>query len=276
MRKAMSTYVFVKQRLHPGLLDTLAKGGAEAIEIFAARGHFDYTDRAHVKEIADWFKSSSVKFNSMHSPMFSDADWGRDGTPPVNPVASDKRRRIESMDEIKRAIEVAEVVPFRYLVQHMGTGGEAFDPRKFEAGLSSLEHLHAFARPLGVQILVENIPNELSTPEKLVEFIHTLHFDDLGVCFDVGHAHLEEGVAASFEQLKQHIRSTHLHDNQKDRDSHLWPGDGSIDWKETLALLRTAPAVPPLLMEIEGEQGDVVENMIASYRRLDAAEAAAG
>ncbi len=276
MRKAMSTYVFVKQRLHPGLLDTLAKGGAEAIEIFAARGHFDYTDRAHVKEIADWFKSSGVKFNSMHSPMFSDADWGRDGSPPVNPVAGDKRRRIESMDEIKRAIEVAEVVPFRYLVQHMGTGGEAFDPRKFEAGLSSLEHLHAFAKPLGVQILVENIPNELSTPEKLVEFIHTLHFDDLGVCFDVGHAHLEEGVAASFEQLKQHIRSTHLHDNQKDRDSHLWPGDGSIDWKETLALLRTAPAVPPLLMEIEGEQGDVVENMIASYRRLDAAEAAAG
>ena len=36
MQRAMSTYVYVKQRLHPGLLDGLVRGGAEAIEIFAA------------------------------------------------------------------------------------------------------------------------------------------------------------------------------------------------------------------------------------------------
>ena len=227
---------------------SLRRAHHEAIEIFGARGHFDYTDRAHVKEIAGWFQSTGTSFHSMHSPMFSDAEWGRSGSPPVNPIANDKRQRIESMDEIKRAIEVAEVLPFRFLVQHMGTGGESYDPRKFEAGLSSLEHLHAFAKPLGVQILVENIPNEMSTPEKLLEFIKTLRFDDMGVCFDIGHAHLEEGVAPSFEQLKDYIRSTHIHDNQKDRDSHLWPGDGTIDWKQAIGLLRTAPAVPPLLM----------------------------
>jgi hypothetical protein len=36
MQKAMSTYVYVKERLHPGLLDGLVRGGADAVEIFHA------------------------------------------------------------------------------------------------------------------------------------------------------------------------------------------------------------------------------------------------
>ena len=75
------------------------------------------------------------------------------------------------MDEIKRAIEVAEQIPFRFLVQHIGVSERSFDDRKFEAAMTSIEHLRAFAKPLGVRILLENIPNELSTPERLVELI---------------------------------------------------------------------------------------------------------
>jgi hypothetical protein len=62
------------------------------------------------------------------------------------------------------------------------------------------------------------------------------------------------GVPEAFETLKKHICSTHVHDNHKEKDSHLWPGQGSIDWKQTMELLRTAPQTPPLLLEIEGEE----------------------
>ena len=94
--------------------------------------------------------------------------------------------------------------------------------------MTSIEHLRAFAKPLGVRILLENIPNELSIPDKLVEFIQITHFDDIGVCFDFGHAHIMSNVAEAFEILKGHIHSTHVHDNAGDRDSHLWPGGGTI------------------------------------------------
>ena len=129
--------------------------------------------------------------------------------------------------------------------------------------MNSLEHLHAFAKPLGVQLLVENITNELSTPEKLLELLHAGRFDDIGVCFDVGHAHIMSSVPQAFEVLKDRIRSTHVHDNNKDRDSHLWPGAGNIDWKETMELLRTAPHVPPVLLEIEGVEGEKVAEKMA-------------
>ena len=254
MIKAMSTYVYVKERLHPGLLDGLVRGGAQAIEIFAARQHLDYANRKqHVREIADWFRTSGIPLNSVHSPMHADYERGRTGSPPINVADTDRARRVEAMDEIKRALEIAEQIPFRFLVQHIGTSGESFEERKFEAAMTSIEHLRAFARPLGVRILLENIPNELATPDKLVDFIHTSHFDDVGVCFDVGHAHIMSDVTQAFETLKDHIRSTHVHDNAKFQDSHLWPGKGSIPWKETMQLLRKAPHTPPLMLEIEAD-----------------------
>ncbi len=277
MIRAMSTYVYVKERLHPGLLDGLARAGAQAIEIFGARGHFDYANRkSQVKEMAEWFRTSGIPLNSVHSPMYSDYEWGRSGTPSVNIAATDKRRRIAAMDEIKRAIEVAEQIPFKFLVQHVGDGGEEFEPAKFEAAMTSVEHLRAFAKPLGVTLLLENIPNELSTPDKLLELINTLHFDDMGFCFDVGHAHMGAGVQETFEQLKGQIRSTHVHDNDKSADLHLWPGDGNINWAEAVALLRTAPMIPPLLLEISGEgKADIPQGTSAAFQRLEQAAQAA-
>jgi sugar phosphate isomerase/epimerase len=272
MLRAMSTYVFIRERLHPGLLDQMVRGGAQAIEIFAARQHFDYANRKqHLREIAEWFRDSNVPLNSVHAPMFADYEWGRTGAPPVNIAATERAQRIEAMDEIKRALEIAEQIPFRFLIQHIGTSGESFDDKKFEAAMTCVEHLRAFAKPLGVRILVENIPNDLATPEKLVEFIQTSHFDDVGVCFDLGHAHLMGEVELAFETLKDHIRSTHVHDNDKSRDAHLWPGSGSIDWNKAISLLRSAPHKPPLMLEINGEdKKDVAPEMEQIYKKLEA------
>jgi sugar phosphate isomerase/epimerase len=276
MLKAISTHVYVRERLHTGLLDGLLHAGAEAIEIFGARGHFDYANRrSHVKEIGDWFRDKGIPLNSIHSPMYSDYEWGRRGSPPVNIAALDKRARIEAMDEIKRAIEVAEQIPFKFLVQHIGVSLEEWDPKKSDAAMTSIEHLKAFAKPLGVTVLLENIPNELSTPDRLRELIHNAHFDDVGVCFDVGHAHIMGRVLPAFDLLKPLIRSTHVHDNAGEHDDHLWPGDGTVNWEETMNLLRSAPQVPPLLLEIKGEgKTNIVEGMTKAFRKLEAQSAA--
>jgi sugar phosphate isomerase/epimerase len=207
----------------------------------------------------------------MHSPIYMSNDF-RSGGQPLNIVDSDKRNRIDAMDEIKRAIEVAEVAPFRFLVQHIGRTDESDDPRKFEAALSSIEHLRAFGRPLGVTLLVENIPNDFSTPERLQELLKALHYPDLGICFDTGHAHLMSSVHQAFGVLEDRILSTHVHDNRGDRDSHLWPAQGTIDWSQTMQSLRSAPHAPALLMEIEGEEGvDVAGKLSEAYNRLEAA-----
>ncbi|HEV3511821.1 MAG TPA: sugar phosphate isomerase/epimerase family protein [Candidatus Sulfotelmatobacter sp.] len=273
MQRAVSTYLFVKERLHPGILDGIVRSGVQAIEIFAARQHLDYANRkAHVKEIAEWFRGSGVPLNSVHSPLYADYEWGRAGAPPVNVASTDRAARIEAMDEIKRALEIAEQIPFRFLVQHLGTPNEDFSDKKFEAAMTSVEHLRAFAKPLGVRILLENIPNELSTPDRLVELIRGAHFDDVDVCFDFGHAHMMSSVGEGFEILRNHIRSTHVHDNNKDKDSHLWPGQGTVNWKEAVELLRSAPHTPPLLLEVgEEEKVNPLEKLQETFDKLDGA-----
>lgn len=274
MLRAMSSYVYIGRRLGPSQLDAMKRGGAQAVEIFAARGHFNYHEKEHVRELGSWFKSEGVEFHSVHSPIYMSNDF-RGASQALNIVDVEKRNRIDAMDEIKRALEVAEIAPFRFLVQHIGQSNESEDERKFESALSSIEHLRAFARPLGVTLLLENTPNDLAMPEKLMELLRALRYPDLGICFDTGHAHLMGGVQPAYEILADRIRSTHVHDNNNDRDSHLWPGGGSIDWDQTMKSLRSAPHVPALLMEIEGADGvDPASKMTEAFKKLETAGAA--
>jgi len=268
MLKVISTHVFLRQRLHPGLLDTFAKAGAQGVELFAARQHFDYTGRPHVREIADWFRANSVEPFSMHAPMFPDLEMGRGGAPAVNVIHPEKSRRIDAMDEIKRALEVAEQIPFRYLIIHLGEREDGWNPRSLENSLTALEHLRAFANPLGVKLLVENIQNEVTQSRNLLEILNVGHFKDIGVCFDAGHAHLGDGVATVLAELRPQIRSTHLHDNKGDRDSHLWPGDGTIAWDETIKELKSAPQAPAAVLEIHYALEDSPESVAAKAQAV--------
>ena len=253
MNHVLSTHLLVNHRLNTVWLDRIWQAGVPAVEIFCARQHLDYRDKAQINELGHWFRDSKLKLHSLHSPMYSDDMWGRSGpNSHINITEPVKSKRLDMLDEIKRALDISEVIPFRYLIQHIGVYEEEYDERKVEAAFTSLEEIHLFAKARGVEVLLENTPNELSTSQRLILFLEQTHLK-LNFCFDVGHANMNEGVAAAFAILKDRIRSTHLHDNNGRDDSHLWPfhsPGGTIDWNETMALLRTLPEQYPLLLEL--------------------------
>lgn len=250
MEFALSTHVFVNERLSAHILDQILAAGIRHIELFAARQHLDYHDTTHIRDVAQWFADHQIPLHSVHAPLFNDFDWGRSGGLPVSVAYREKRLRVDSMDEIKRAIEIAERLPFRYLVLHLGLPDEDYDQNKFDAAFTSIEHLKVFAKARGVRVLLENIPNKLSTPERLVHFIKYTRLDDLKVCFDTGHAHMGDGVQPAFQTLKDLIASTHVHDNRREKDDHLLPFDGGIDWKQTIQDFRTVDGQFPILFEL--------------------------
>ncbi|MGA2591188.1 MAG: sugar phosphate isomerase/epimerase [Bryobacteraceae bacterium] len=254
MQHVLSTHLFVNHRLTVAQLDKIQHAGISAVEIFCARQHLDYHDRAQIAELGHWFRDSTLKLHSLHSPMFSDEIWGRSGPHAVVTITEPvKGRRLEIVDEIKRALEIAEVIPFKYLIQHMGVSGEEFSERKVDAAFSALEQISLFARQRGVEVLLENIPNALSSAERLMLFLELTHLD-LNFVLDVGHAHLNEGVEAAFGIMKDRIRSTHIHDNDGHDDSHLFPlvsEGGTLDWKKTMNLLRSRESQYPLLLELK-------------------------
>jgi sugar phosphate isomerase/epimerase len=253
MDHVLSTHLLVNHRLNTVWLDRIWQAGIPAVEIFCARQHLDYRDRAQITELGHWFRDVKLKLHSLHAPMYSDDMWGRSGpNAHINICELTKAKRIDALDEIKRALDIAEIIPFRYLIQHIGVFEEEYDERKVEAAFTSLEELNLFARARGVEVLLENTPNQLSSAERLILFLEQTHLK-LNFCLDVGHAHMNEGVAAAFVLMKERIRSTHLHDNNGTEDIHLWPFHspaGSIDWNETTRLLHSLPAQYPLVLEL--------------------------
>jgi endonuclease IV len=273
MLRVLSTHLFLNQRLHPGLLELVARSGAQGVEIFAARQHFDYTRREDVRELCDWFRSNELRPFSMHAPMFPDREMGRAGAPSVNLIHPEKSRRIDAMDEIKRALEAAEQIPFQNLIVHLGEREDSWSQRTIDYALTALEHLGAFARALGVHVLVENLTSDVTTPEHLITILELGHLNNIGVCLDLGHANMTVGIPDAISVLGKRIVSLHVHDNHGSKDEHLWPGDGDIDWKDTLKRLNALATPPAAVLEIGYTLGDlpaaVPDRVRGAFERLE-------
>jgi sugar phosphate isomerase/epimerase len=206
--------------------------------------------------------------------MYTDEYWGKSG-PDTHINISDNRKadRIKWVDEIKRAIEISETVPFRYLIQHLGVNDQEFSERTLDAAFSSLDELGVFARQRGVEILLENIRNDLASAYRLHQFNELTHLD-MNFVFDVGHAHIVNGIEAEFATMASKVRSLHVHDNDGTSDQHLYPMSegGSIDWKNTMDLLRSRPGQYPLLLELREVPAmeNPIEEAVRVFDKLEA------
>jgi sugar phosphate isomerase/epimerase len=282
MNRILSTYLFVSKKLNRELLAQVHTTGFQAVEIFASRSHFDYATKDEVRSIAQALADNHLTLASLHAPTSRDLNVNREGGSPLSVTEVERVRRIEAMDELKRVIDVAEVLPYSRLILHMGGSRETADPRKRDAAFSSLEHLVLHAKHVGVTICVENTTSEMGEPTYLRSFIDETRLTGLRVNFDIGHAHLadapeEERISNSFEPLKDLTASTHIHDNHGEKDEHLPPYEGSIDWPATLKLLKSAPTANlPFTLELKEKTGpdatSLSDQLTAAAKSLDRLE----
>lgn len=283
MQRILSTYLFVSKKLNRELLAQIHGAGFQAVEIFASRSHFDYASKPEVQAIAQALADNHLQLGSVHAPTSRDLNVNREGGSPLAVTEVERVRRIEAMDELKRVIDTAEDLRFSRLILHMGGSRENADPRKRDAAFSSLEHLVLHAKHIGVTICVENTTSEMGAPAYLRSFADETRLTGLRFNFDIGHAHMAEGpederIAKSFEPMKDLIASAHIHDNHGDKDEHLPPYDGSIQWPAAMTLLKTTPtgSALPLTLELKEKSGhdapSVPDQLAVAAKSLDQLE----
>lgn len=248
----LSTHLFHAETLGPGHLDAMAAQGFTAVEVFATRSHVDYHGLQAGRDLAGWCRAAGLRLHSVHAPItefLHGTTWG----PPFSTASAHTAARARTIDECTKALELATVAPYRYLVLHLGVPDEYAPPsgdNQRDAVLRTLEALLPVAERVGVRIAVEVIPNALSTARQLVRLIEDEDLPALGICLDVGHARLQGDVVDALETVAGYLVTTHLHDNAGRKDDHLLPFDGVIDWPELIIAFQKVGYDGTLMLEL--------------------------
>jgi sugar phosphate isomerase/epimerase len=248
----VSTQLYHAQRLRREHLAEIAAHGLDTVEIIATRSHVDYHDASALDEIAGWLAAERLRLHSIHAPVmgrFESSRW----VAPISNASPDAQVREHAVRETQAALELAKRVPVDVLVVHLGLQDALLTSpadNARDAARRSVEAIAAYARPLGVRVALELIPNALSTADALAALVEDLDLPNVGVCLDFGHAHMMGGVVDAIETLSGMLLAIHVHDNHGTRDEHLPPFEGTIDWPGALMALQKVGFEGPMMLEL--------------------------
>jgi sugar phosphate isomerase/epimerase len=270
----VSTHLFHEHRLTRDHLVHIAAHGFEAVELFATRAHFDYHDERARVQLAEWLSDTRLEQHSVHAPAFEALRHGR-WVGALSNASTDESRRRAAIAEAEAALTLATLVPFQFLVTHIGvpmTEAVSGADNQRNAAKRSVEDLVALAAQVNVRVAIEIIPNSLSGASDLLDLIEEeLDGLDVGICLDYGHAHLMGDLGEAIETVSGHLLTTHVHDNAGKRDDHLVPFAGSIDWDAAMMSTQKIGYDGILMLEVgdTGDPVDVLKRSVKARERLE-------
>ena len=159
------------------------------------------------------------------------------------PRDSSEQERGERLEKMKKAVMITALLGCKNLVIHpiMPHGTEDLKLQKeqetWDLNLRFFKELVVFAKQYDIIICLENMPMRnfsIATPEQILEFAKEINDEYLRICFDTGHVSVfpELSVGDEIRRLGDYIKVFHIHDNNGDMDSHLYPTKGMIDWSD--------------------------------------------
>lgn len=159
----------------------------------------------------------------------------------------------DSFDFAVRSIRAAALLGVRYLVVHPVCVKNGTPLRAKEAFLSvnaeAFRNLLPVAAECGVVLLSENLPGDVADPRNIADLVKYVNSPWFGWCFDTGHTHLSGCGQDVLPECSVIPLSVHIQDNDGSGDSHLIPGDGTIDWSLFCASLQKIGYLGDCVME---------------------------
>lgn len=170
------------------------------------------------------------------------------------PIASSfESLRRAAVDELKRAAEFFAAVGAKWMNVHPDGHAPFTDERTVvQRNIVSLQELVAFAAPLGVGVMLENVPGHFNSVAQLEPILAAV--PDLALHLDIGHCNL--GVARNtagelIGRFTPRLAHVHLHDNRGgNADLHLALGMGNLDLVAHVRALKTSGYDATITLEV--------------------------
>jgi sugar phosphate isomerase/epimerase len=193
--------------------------------------------------------------------------------------ADDEAQRRAGEGVVRDAVELAGGLGAEAVVVHLvrAPDGSATARRAaIDRAADALVRLADSAAAAGTTIGLENVgfdgadgTEALDADERdLAAIVAQLDHPNLGITFDVGHAHLRGGVGAAAALFGGRIVHAHLHDNDGSGDQHRAVGRGSIPTdalREALAAIGEALLVVELVAVVDR---DMEQSLLETRDRL--------
>lgn len=158
-------------------------------------------------------------------------------------------------DVLRTEILIATRMGVSQMVVHPYVLGQDVDGHTPDA--QEVRDLCSFALDNGVLLALENLGKTgITSMRRSVEMIGTEpERTGLGICIDVGHANrscTDDGVRpeAFLREFRDLILEIHVDDNFGDKDLHLPPGEGNIDWPLVVEAIRAVRDDAVICLEI--------------------------
>lgn len=228
---------------HPGPISTdyaaMRTAGFDCADLSAIcdmRGPYYTSDLQTAKEMAkkerEAAAAAGIRIHQVHGP------W------PTNDTSEEKRK--EKLTYMERAIRLTPVFGARYLIIHpdmpFGWDDEPEPAFSWQTNLDLFRAMLSIAEEEGVILCIENMPmkaHAISRTQRMYEFVQEINHPNLGMCLDTGHANVFADDCGDMVRLIAPVLKTlHVHDNMGDKDSHLPPYKGTINWEGFTSALR--------------------------------------
>ncbi len=200
--------------------------GFKAVDLMATRPHLLPTDYKDLTDIANLLTSLNLKVSAITA---------FDGHPQWHLTAANKKHRADTVEHVKRCIEVAEN-PGARVVQAI-TGMPVIQDIPFTTAWGyAKENLFVcadYAKKHNVYIALEGEENNVvRTSHDIYRMLEEVGHPNLKTLLEVGHANMmaSDDPICAIETLKDEIIHCHVHDNMGTADDHAVPGDGTVYW----------------------------------------------
>lgn len=259
----LSTGCFYQRRIFD-VLDAIRGSGFEAIEVCSFPVHLDYHNHQDVAAAGDRIRALGLRPFSFHAP-FADR---------IDITAPDPVARGAAVQELLAATRAAAAMGVENLVLHPGPEREGRPPEhefveRMKHAAEALNTVAGTCCRTGVHLVVENmLPHLLfGHINDMMYLLGSISTCEVTACLDTGHAHLAREMETVIHKLSGHLSMVHANDNRGNRDDHLPPGDGDIDWPWVLRELRRHQFNGTLILELSSRDGESVESMLGRASR---------
>ena len=234
---------------HAELQRLFSKAGFDAVELWHSMLTPLTVEQA--ERLGEEYSTAGVPVETVHLPF-------GDSSTDISNLYENSRRK--AVDYIRHAMERAAAAGAKAGILHPTHSRDPVDVNGFDSYLTqmvvSMSELLREAEALDLPLALENLPPVTggrygSLPAHFRRFASELAHSHLYFCLDTGHALMaagHEGTIDLMDAMGKHLRAFHLSDTPGDRDLHLAPGHGSVDFRR---IFKYAKNLSPLSMCIE-------------------------